>query len=1258
MIFDSNVCRINFLSWPKNKHLITACSIRAKTFMTLLQQITLNFGGMACIQTLFLSIAAVNAGTTDAFPFKTRPHLSNAPLFESLKAETTGIDLKYRFPEKAPFNMLTDQGAGSGVCIGDVDGDHFPDIFFTHYDHGNKLYRNLGDLRFEDITDKAGLGGRQGWSGGTTFVDIDNDGDLDLFVAVYNAPNLLYINQGNGVFDEQAAQFGLNHRAASVMTAFCDYDRDGDLDAYLVTHRLKVNGKHILPKTTAETFQRRIIEMDADRKPSMTAEYEEVFQMMDKGKGRIELVIAGGRDKLYRNDGMEGFKDVSEEAGISGFDIGLAATWWDFDNDGWQDLYVSNDYKGSDKLYRNNRDGSFTEIARSALPHIPWFSMGCDTADINNDGLIDLFATDMSGTSHYSRKIGMGDMRDEQWFMKNANPRQYMRNTLFLSTGTERLFEAASMMGMANTDWSWSPKFGDFNNDGMIDLFVSNGMSRDFMNSDLAATITSRYSEQWRQTAVLKQRNLIFKNSGNLNFKEVGKDWGITQLTASFGAAISDLDRDGDLDLVVHNFNEPVSVFRNNESTHQSVSIRLKGSTSNHWGIGAKVTIVMKDGSFQVRSLGLSQGFMSSNEPVLHFGLKDQSQVQKTMIHWPSGVIQEIENLPTGHLVTITEPDTDKERMAKPNPLPPLFKGVPLGIAVKHSERDHDDYQTQPLIPWKVSQSGPGLAVGDVDANGTEDIFMGGAAGQTGYLLMRYQNSPPKRISTPFRAHINHEDMGALFFDLEGDGDLDLYVVSGGVECAPRHAWLQDRLYVNDGTGRLTSDPSRVPDTRYSGSSVSAADFDRDGDLDLFVGGFSKPGAYPTAERNILLLNDRGTLVDSTDASAPSLATSGLVKGALWSDVNQDGWIDLLVTHHWGPVRYFENHEGSLSDSTDRSGMQSYQGLWNGIAGADVDNDGDIDYAVTNLGLNTKYHASKKKPFTMFYGDMDGSGKKRLIEAEYEGDKWYPVRGKSCSTLAMPSLKNKFPDFGSFAIATLEEIYPPAKLEDSERFDATHLESGIFMNDGTGHFEFRPLPRLAQITAAFGVTFADVDGDGFQDLLISQNSYAPQLETGHFDGGQGLLLRGNEMGYFKAVWPKESGFSVPGDAKSLILIDWNDDARLDLLVGRNNNTMLAFRNEADLGATPMMVNLRGPRKNPRAIGAKVTAVMSDQTSCMRECYAGNSYLSQSSPSIHFSIPKGKNLKEIRVQWPDATQSKHPFKNKGQNMVRLSKPGIQ
>ncbi|MBT5924987.1 MAG: VCBS repeat-containing protein, partial [Verrucomicrobia bacterium] len=1102
----------------------------------------------------------------DLSPLTARQNQADSPLFEALDAGKTGIDLVHRFPANAPFNMLTDQGAGSGVCVGDVDGDGLPDIFFTNYDHGNKLYRNLGDLQFKDITEKAGLDGRNGWSGGTTFVDIDNDGDLDLFIAIYNAPNLLYINRGNGDFDEQAAQFGLAHQAASVMMAFADYDRDGDLDAYLVTHRLKIDGKHILPKTTAETFQRKIIEIRPDRKAYMTSEFEEIFQMMDKGEGRIELIIAGGRDKLYRNDGVDGFKDVSKESGISGFDIGLAATWWDYNDDGWPDLYVSNDYKGSDKLYKNNQDGSFTEIAKTALPHIPWYSMGCDTADINNDGFIDLFATDMSGTSHYKRKIGMGDMRDEQWFMKSADPRQYMRNALYLSTGTERVFEAASMMEMANTDWSWSPKFGDFDNDGKMDLFVSNGMSRDFMNSDLAAVIKSRYSEQWRQTPILKQRNLLFQNSGNLTFKEVGEDWGMNQSTASYGAAASDLDRDGDLDLIVTNFDEPISIFRNNESTHQSIAIRLNGQKSNRWGIGTKVKITMNDGSLQVRTLGLAQGFMSSNEPILHFGLEANTQIKSMSVQWPTGSTQKLTNLPAGQFLTITEPDAANSKSITPVINDSFFKKISMGITVQHRERDHDDYQTQPLLPWKLSQSGPGLAVGDVDGNGVEDIFVSGAAGQTGQLLLRYKNAPPKRITTPFNPHLNHEDMGALFFDLEGDGDLDLYVVSGGVECAPSHSWLQDRVYLNDGKGRFESDPSKLPDMRLSGSSVAAADFDQDGDLDLFVGGFSKPGSYPIAERNVLLRNEKGTLVEVSDTVAPSLANSGLVKGAIWSDVNLDGWIDLLVCHHWGPVRYFQNQKGILIDTTDSAGLSQYAGLWNGIAGADIDNDGDMDYAVTNLGLNTKYHATKEKPFTIFYGDMDGSGKKRLIEAEFEGDKWYPVRGKSCSTLAMPSLQNKFPNFGSFAIATLEEIYPPSKLNESQRFDATHLQSGVFINDGRGHFDFNPFPRLAQITASYGIAFNDMDGDGFQDLLLSQNSYAPQLETGHFDAGQGIMLSGLGNGQFEAVWPKQSGFSFPGDAKSLTFIDWNADAKPDVLISRNNDTLLAFENQPNDGA--------------------------------------------------------------------------------------------
>ena len=1190
----------------------------------------------------------------ERIPFQTRPHLADAPLFTSLDSNQTGIDLVYQFPENAPFNMLTDQGSGSGVCVGDVDGDGLPDVFFTHYNHGNRLYKNLGNLRFKDVTEDAGLAGQHGWSGGTTFVDIDNDDDLDLFVAVYNAPNLLYINQGDGVFEERAAEFGLDHQAASVMVAFADYDRDGDLDAYLVTHRLKIDGKHVLPKSTAETFQRKIIEIKKDRRPYMTPEFEEVFQMMDKGDGRIELIIAGGRDKLYRNDGPKGFTDVSSQAGISGFDIGLAATWWDYNDDGWPDIYVSNDYKGSDKLYRNNQDGSFTEVAQTALPHIPWFSMGCDTADINNDGLIDLFATDMSGTSHYKRKIGMGDMRDEQWFMKSANPRQYMRNALYISTGTERLFEGASMMGMANTDWSWSPKFGDFDNDGKIDLFVSNGMSRDFMNSDLAASIKSRYSEKWRQTPVLKQRNLFFQNVGDLDFREVGLDWGVTNETASYGAALSDLDRDGDLDLIVNNFNEPVSVFRNNENSHQSVGIRLKGTSNNRWGIGAKVKVLMNDGSYQVRSLGLSQGFMSSNEPVLHFGLKDKSEIQQAVIHWPTGRIQTLNNLPTGYLITVTEEETKDKPQNDSDKTSPYFKEFSVGTTVKHTERDHDDYQTQPLLPWKLSQSGPGIAVGDVDGNGVEDLFIGGAAGQTGQLLLRYKNSPPKRITTPFRAHLNHEDMGAVFFDLDGDGDLDLYVVSGGVECAPNHSWLQDRVYLNDGKGQLSHDPSRLPDIRLSGTSVSAADFDRDGDLDLFVGGFSQPGAYPTAERNVLLRNDGGKFIDATNAAAPSLGDSGLVKSALWSDVNLDGWVDLLVTHHWGPVKYFQNQNGILQDSTVSSGLDKHLGLWNGIAAGDIDRDGDLDYAVTNLGLNTKYHASPDKPFTIFYGDMDGSGKNRLIEAEFEGDKWYPVRGKSCSTLAIPSLKDKFPNFGSFAIATLEEIYPPKKLSDSQRYDATQLQSGIFLNDGNGQFTFKPLPRLAQITASYGIAISDIDGDTRPDILLSQNSYAPQLETGHFDGGQGLLLKGKGNGQFESVWPQQSGISIPDDGKSLILMDWNNDSNLDFLVSRNNSTLMAFRSEKNQDYSSVKIILKGSKGNILGIGARVMATLNDQSSIVQESYAGGSYLGQSSAAMHFKIPEGKSLHKIQVVWPDGTVSKHEALEVKNNTIEIRK----
>jgi hypothetical protein len=1198
---------------------------------------------------------------TEAIDWDSKPHASTletgrTPLFQVLTPKQTGIDLVHRFPREAPFNMLTDQGSGSGVCIGDVDMDGLPDLFFTNYDQGNRLYRNLGNLRFEDITHKSGLSGTVAWCGGTTFVDLDGDGDLDLFIATYNAPNLLFINRGNGVFDEKATHFGLGHSAASVMMAFADYDRDGDLDGYLVTHRLKINGKHILPKNTKEALQRKIIEIRKDRKPYVTAAYEEFFQLMNKGNGAFELIIAGGRDILYRNDGDKGFTEISKEAGVSGFDIGLAATWWDYNNDGWPDLYLSNDYKGADKLYRNTGDGTFQEVATNALPHLPWFSMGSDTADVNNDGLIDLFASDMSGTSHYKRKMGMGDMRDEQWFMKRARPRQYMRNALFLATGTERAFEAAALMGVANTDWSWSPKFGDFDNDGWMDLFVSNGMSRDFMNSDLAASIKSRNGGQWRKAPILKQRNLLFQNQGDLAFMEVGRDWGLQNETASYGAALGDLDIDGDLDLVVNNFEAPVSIYRNQSQEGRSMTLRLEGRASNRWGIGAKVSLEMDNDSRLVRTLGLSQGFMSSNEPILHFGLGKVDAIRSMTIQWPDGMLQHVKDLPVDHFVTLRQANTGLS--PKPKPAihkPALLSEHPLGIRVRHRESPHDDFQQQPLLPWKLSRSGPGMAVGDVDGNGIEDLYLGGAAGTSGQLLLRYAKSPPRRSTSPFAGQSKHEDMGALFFDLEGDGDLDLYVVSGGVECAPGHDWLQDRIYLNDGSGHLSNAPL-LPNMRFSGRSVSAADFDRDGDLDLFIGGFSIPSAYPTADRNVLLRNEGGRLVDATAEVAPNLASSGLVSGSLWSDVDSDGWIDLLLCHHWGPVALFRNKDGYLSDATVQAGLSQWLGLWNGIDGGDVDGDGDFDYVVTNLGLNTKYHASTEKPLTIFYGDMDGTGTKRLIEAEFEGNTWYPVRGKSCSTLAMPSLRKKFPSFESFAIASLEDVYPSSRLQNSLRFDVTTLESGLLLNNGQGQFVFSPLPSLSQITASFGVEMLDLDYDGHLDVVLSQNSFAPQLETGHFDSGQGLILMGRGNGQWSPAWPEESGFSVPGDAKSMVTLDLNRDGETDLLIARNNDTLVAFSAKSGQEANKKPLFVHGSKHNPSAIGTRVVTEYTDGSQTHREIKAGSGYLSQSSPLLTDWIHPKKKFARMHLHWPDGTSStleSLPPLKKGQHHV--SKP---
>jgi hypothetical protein len=1165
--------------------------------------------------------------------------------------------LVHEFPATGSAELLQDQGACGGVCVGDFDGDGWPDLFVANYDRGNRLYRNRGGFRFEDVTAQAGVAAAGRWGGGVAAVDLDGDGDLDLAVSVFNAPNLIFLNRGDGVFQEQAAGLGLDYTGASVMLAFGDYDLDGFLDAYLLTHRLSVGAEHRLPRSTQESLARAVLQYGPDRRLTIHPRFEDLFGLMPKGPGRAELFIAGQPDQLFRSLGGTRFTNVSQAAGLEGHDIGLSATWWDYNQDGWPDLYVSNDYKGPDRLYRNQGNGTFVDVARETLPHVPWSSMGADTADINNDGRPDLLATEMAGSTHVRRQMILDDFR-ERWFLETAEPRQYPRNALYLATGTERLMEVAFLAGLAGTDWTWSPKFADFDNDGWVDLFVANGMSRDYINADLLGQMRERGHQGWRNLPVLREANLAFRNLGDLRFASIGPAWGLDQVSASFGAAVADLDRDGDLDLVVTSLGEPVALYRNDERARHRVLVRLKGTRSNSWGLHATVRLETEAGT-QVRCLGLTSGFMSANEPLVHFGLAHARRIRRLTISWPSGHEQSFQDLVADQFYTVTEPSTAPPPRPAPRPSTPFFRPLPLPAALQHREANYDDFQREPLLPWRLSRWGPGLAVGDVNGDGTDDLFLSGAAGDAGQIALAEPGGVFRLHPQPcFEADKTAEDLGALLFDADADGDLDLYVVSGSVECNPGDSSLRDRLYLNDGTGTFARAPeAALPDDRKSGTVVVAADFDRDGDLDLFVGSRSAPGNYPLPSANRLLLNEREPLPHRTDAGgpvsagkprgaslpptrfrdatlalAPALAQSGLVTSAVWSDANDDGWPDLLVTHEWGPVKFFLNAGGRLEDRTAEAGLAERTGWWNGIAAADLDEDGDMDYVVTNLGLNTRYTASSQRPALLFRGDFDDSGQLQFIEACFDGDRLVPRRSLPALADAIPSLAARFPTVRAFADASLAEVLSPARLDAAQRFAVNTLESGVLLNDGRARFTFQPLPRLAQAAPGFGLGIADVDGDSHLDVLLAQNFHGPPADTGRFDGTVGWMLRGSGDGTFAPVWPDQSGFVVPGDARALVVTDFDRDGWPDVLIGVNHDNLLAFQNCAPRATRRLLVELVGQSGNPTGVGSRVKLVMAEGGQRVAEVHAGGGYLSQSAAQLSFVLRPGERPSGLEVRW--------------------------
>jgi hypothetical protein len=1146
----------------------------------------------------------------------------DGPRFQALRSEQSGIAFENYL---RPQNLLPYVYNGSGVAIGDYDRDGWPDVYLVSLDGPNKLYRGVGRCQFEDVTASKGVDGGDAWGTGACFVDVDNDQDLDLFVANLESPCLLYRNDGEGNFEEVARELGLDHVGATFMGAFADYDLDGDLDAYLLTNRV-LGGtipRDLLKDVLLPSRVRKSVEQLAD--PLLIELHGKQF-------------FGGQPDLLLRNDGGR-FTDVTKEAGISDQGMGLSATWWDYDQDGDPDLYVANDLESPDALRRNDR-GRFVDVTRAALPHVAYFGMGADAADVDNDGDLDFLVADMASTTHFKAKWLMGEMSSRGWFLEHARPQQYMRNALFVNSGTGRFQEAAFLAGVAATDWTWTVKFGDLDGDGRSDLFVTNGVPRFDMNPDLNPRFLElqrlgRHQEAMdlaRNVPPFPERNLAYRNTEWMQFQNVAKEWGLDFEGVSHGAAFGDLDRDGDLDLVVNNLHAPASVYRNVGRARSRILVRLEGTQSNRFGVDSQVTVTA-GGVVQTKLLTIARGYLASDDPVLHFGLGEAGRIDELSVRWPSGVVQRWRDLPVDRFYTAREQGEPRAAMtasapspdptATPKTMTPQFASVggALGLDYRHREKEFDDFRRQPLLPHRLSRMGPGIACGDTNGDGHDDVFVGNA------LFVRDGERFTRRPG-PWEEEATDDDLGVLWFDADGDRDLDLLVVTGGVEHDAGDPALRDRLYWNDGAGGFQRAADGVlPDLRESGTSACAADWDRDGDLDLVVCGFSIPGRYPHSDGCRLLRNDGGRFSDATEAVAPALRKVGLATGCCASDYDDDGEMDLWLARHWGPPVLLRNDGGRLSDASAEAGLAEYGGWWNGIATGDLDGDGDFDVVATNFGWNTKYKADAKHPASLFAKDFDQSGSLDVIEAKYQGDELLPVRGRSCSSNAMPFVADKFTTFEAFARANLQEIYGDRGLQQADRLEARTLGHAWFKNDG-GRFTRVDLPREAQIAPAFGVAVVDIEGDGDQDVLLAHNFFSPEPETGRMAGGLGLWLRNRGDGTLEAVEPKDSGIVIPDDAKGLACADVTGDGAPDLLVACNDGSLHVLRNTA-----AQVARLRLVSGKAGAAGARVTLVRADGRKQVLEAQAGSGYLSQSGAGLWFGRAAAAPV-ELQVRWPD------------------------
>ncbi len=1171
---------------------------------------------------------------TDA-PLAPRSGPRGATLFTELLPSQTGVITENNYADPAMwwerYHEFEVGAIGTGIAIGDYDGDSRPDIYVVSKTENGRLFRNLGNWKFEEVTAQAGLGGAGGtwqqglawakrltkqttgtedapgiWKQGATWVDVNNDGRLDLYVCRFGAPNLLYINQGDGRFKEEAAARGLALNSASGMAAFCDYDRDGWLDVYIQTNLL-----------------------DANTHPN------------------------GERDRLYHNNRDGTFSEVTDQAGISGMTQGHSATWWDYDNDGWPDLYVANDFATPDQLYHNNRDGTFTNRIDQVVPHTPFSSMGADLGDVDNDGRLDLLVADMAASSHEKDQRGMAESRSRNRSepADSTTAPQYTRSALYLNTGTEHCLEAAHLTGLDATDWTWSVRFEDLDNDGRLDLHLTNGMFREPHNVDLLDSVMSAETpaeriKLIRSSPVFAETHFAFRNLGDLHFENCAHAWGLDQTGVSFGAAFGDFDGDGDLDLVYANYQGGVTLLRNDSDSGHRITLGLRGTVSNRFGVGATIRIESESG-VQVRQLVLARGYLSSSEPMVHFGLGNDAIIQRLTVTWPSGHVQEFAHLPVDRHFTITEPSAVIALPAQSaSPAFGQFSEISQssGLSLLSRETVVDENVQQPLLPIRHNRNGPGLAIGDFNGDGADDIWIGGTAANPARIQLNTGIGKFESIlHLPPTLAPAVNDGPALVLDFNGDGANDLLITKGGASRPANDSGYQPELLLNDGHGLLQRAPAgSLPALTMSAGTLTAADFNRDGQLDIFIGARLIPGKYPAAPRSALLVNHGGRFEDVTDSLAPGLRTVGLVTSALWSDVDTDGWPDLMLTLEWGQVKYFHNNLGrGFSDWTEQAGFAAAgTGWWTSLATADFNGDGRPDFVAGNAGLNTPYHASPTEPALLYAGDFKDGGAPQLIEAYHEGEKIFPWRTRKDLSQAVGSLRKRFPKNNDYAKATLGELVGEARLAAAQRFAATEFRSGVFLSQADGCYRFEALPPLVQIAPMQGVVAGDFDGDGYADIYAVQNSYAPIPSIGRFDGGLSQLLRGDGHGHFTPVPLTESGLLVPGDAKALGVFDLNQDGWPDFFVTRNNDTTLAFQNRGVAGRHSLRVLLHGPAGNPTGVGAQITLELSHGLWQTSEVQAGSGFSSQSAAACFFGWPENNPPRHIRVRWPSGTITQH------------------